>query len=66
MADRKQRILSALNARRRQARRVARERREEATRVRRQLRGEAVADPEKGSVALADSTGAVPDGQGVG
>jgi len=37
MADRKQRIISAMNARRREARRIARERRLTADHVRREM-----------------------------
>jgi hypothetical protein len=36
-ASKRERIISAINARRRQARKEARERREEATRIRRQI-----------------------------
>jgi hypothetical protein len=52
MGERKQRILSALHAKRREARRMARQRREETARILRTLRGE----PPSGST-VAESTG---------
>ena len=46
MAGRKSRIISALNARRRQVRRIAKERRDEIARARREILGTSVPHPE--------------------
>lgn len=54
MGERKQRILSALHAKRREARRVARQRREEAARILRALRGE---KPPESAIAESTDTG---------